>query len=143
MVEAMHGRSETEATAIGQLFGSALIQGGEAWMNAQKELLSGIEAMLESCLRLNRAALDTSARTLRKLHGYPSLAELFRLPQEWAAEYWQCAAAIVPAAAEEGVRAAQAAAIRPYEAAEAVRADIRVRREPARESATEAVTAAG
>jgi hypothetical protein len=141
MAEAMPSK-EADAATVGRLFGSALIQGGELWVNAQKELLANIGAMLEDWLQLNRAALETSSRTLHRLHEWQSLAGLFRLQQEWASDYWQWTAAAAPAAVDAGTRAAREAAIRSREPAEGVRADIRVKREPATESAAKAVTAA-
>jgi len=142
MAEAMPSKPEADAATVGRFFGSALVQGGEFWMNTQKELLANVGAMLEDWLQLSRTALDTSARTLRRLHEWQSLAGLLRLQQEWASDYWQWAAAAVPAAAEPGASAAREATARSREPAEAARADIRVRREPTAESAAKAMTAA-
>jgi hypothetical protein len=139
MPEAMLSKPEADAAAIGRLFGSALIQGGELWMNIHEELLANFGAMLEGWLQLNRAALDTSARTLRKFHEYPSLAELFQLPQEWASEYWRWTATTASAAAEDSIRVTRSLAAH---AREAARADIQVRPAPVTPAVAEAVSAA-
>jgi hypothetical protein len=141
MAEAMSSK-EADAATIGRLFEAALIQGSELWINTQKELLANIGAMLEDWLQLNRATLDTSSRTLRRLHEWQSLAGLFRLQQEWASDYWQWTAAAVPAAVDAGTRTARETAVRSREPAEAARTDIRVRREPATESAAKTTTTA-
>jgi hypothetical protein len=140
MAEAMSSK-EADAATIGRLFEAALIQGSELWINTQKELLANIGAMLEDWLQLNRATLDTSSRTLRRLHEWQSLAGLLRLQQEWASDYWQWTGAAAPAA-EAGARTAREAAVGAREPAGTVRADIRVRRESAAESAATATTAA-
>jgi hypothetical protein len=138
MAEAMPSKPEADAATVGRLFGSTLVQGGELWMNTQREMLANIGAMLEDWLQLNRAALDASARTLRRLHEWQSLAGLLRLQQEWVSDYWQWTGA----AAEAGARTAREAAVGAREPAGTVRADIRVKRETATESAAKAVTAA-
>ncbi|HJU16844.1 MAG TPA: hypothetical protein VJ770_10280 [Stellaceae bacterium] len=141
MTDAMHSKPEGEVAAIGRLFGSALVQGSEFYMNTHKELLANLGVMLEGWLQLNRATFNNSSRMLQRLQECQSLGELLRLQQEWASDYWQWTAATVPAAADSAP-AAQRAMARPREPAETARADIRVRREPATENAAARATAA-
>jgi hypothetical protein len=137
MTEAKSGKPETDA-AIGELFAAALLREGELWMNTHKELLAGVAALTESWRQLHRAALDAFARAL---DAYSDPAALFRLQQEWMSSFWGWAAAAAPAGAEDGVHVAREAASRSREPVEAGRADILVRRQPAK-SAAEAATAA-
>jgi hypothetical protein len=139
MPETISSKPQANTATIGRLFGSALIQGGELWMNTHKELLASIGAMLEDWLLLNRAALDASSRTLQKLHASPSLAELFQLPQEWASEYWRWTVTTASVATEDSIRVTRSLAAH---AREAARTDIQVKPEPVSPPAAEAVAAA-
>jgi hypothetical protein len=142
MVEAMPSKPEADAAAIGQLFGSALIQAGELWMNTQRELLANIGAVMDGWVQLHRAALDTSSRALQRLHECRDLAELFGMQREWVSDYWQWAAAAVPAIGRDSASTVQTAIVGAREPAETGRADIQVRREPATKSGAEPATAA-
>jgi hypothetical protein len=93
MIEATQRSSDNATLMIGKLMGSAV--------DAQKELLSGLEAIVAGWFERQRDALDTSARSLRKMYECRNLADLLRFQQDLVSSYLEWGVAEMRAAGRD------------------------------------------
>lgn len=71
--------------AYAQIFGAALLRDAHAWTRLQCELLSGVEALWDECIRRQNEAVATSARLLHRLYEGSTAVELAQIQRDWLA----------------------------------------------------------
>jgi len=84
MNHAIHAQMlDTGFEPIGTLVGSVFVKGAELLMDAQGELLAGMEAMMTERIRRQREVLDVSNRSIQKLCGCRNFFDLVLAQHEW------------------------------------------------------------
>ena len=82
--------ARTESAVSGNMPGVAIataaLYEAEAWVRAQRELVSGIAMLWTDWLKRRREAIDASIRPLQQMLDRRSLADLSEIQQQWLAD---------------------------------------------------------
>src|SRR5215472_1093266 len=89
--------SNSEATLIGIILGSALIKEAEMWTRAQSDFLVRTEAMMNDWMQRQREVFNASSRLLQRLCESHNIIDVVQAQQEWASECVQWTASEIRA----------------------------------------------
>jgi len=78
--------SNSEATLIGIILGSALIKEAEMWTRAQSDFLVRTEAMMNDWMQRQREVFNASSRLLQRLCESHNIIDVVQAQQEWASD---------------------------------------------------------
>ena len=80
---------------------AAVARQAEVWASAQRELLSGIEAMWTGWMQRRREAFDASTRSLTEICECRNLVDVVQIQQQWLADAVRRTASDVSALADD------------------------------------------
>jgi hypothetical protein len=68
---------------------SAMVTGGDAWMESHAELLEQIDQISRRWLQSQREAIDATRQSIAELQRARDLSDVMRVQQDWLAGTWQ------------------------------------------------------
>ena len=92
MTEANQVTGARSGIVPGAVVGSAFLKEAEAWMSAQGEILSVMEAVVADWVRRRREAIDALSRSLQKMCECRNPVDFVRTQQDWLCDTIQWAA---------------------------------------------------
>jgi hypothetical protein len=87
--------------ALGSDTAAAVAHQAEAWARAQRELLSGVEAMWTGWMQRQHEALDASTQSLTQICECRNLVDVVQLQQQWLTDAVRRTASNVSALAND------------------------------------------
>ena len=76
--------SEAKSNAIP--IGSAFVKQAELWMDAQGDVLSGVETMITGWAQRQRQVIEASSRSMQRLCEARSMFDLLQAQHEWLSD---------------------------------------------------------
>lgn len=70
-------------TAYGDAIASVILRETALWTDAQREMLSGVEAMWADWLKRRREAVEATSRSMQRIMMSRNLSELAEAQQDW------------------------------------------------------------
>ena len=104
--------SSADRGSAGLPVGSVFIKEAELWMDAQGDLLTGIESIAANWMRRQRQAFEASSRAVRKMYDARNLLDLLQAQHEWVSDCLNWTASEIRAVGEDTTSISRAAAER-------------------------------
>jgi len=76
----------TEAKSNAIPAGSAFVKQAELWMNAQGDVLTGVETMLNGWAQRQRQVFEASSRSMQRMCEARNMFDLLQVQHEWLSE---------------------------------------------------------
>ena len=86
MAEFNRSEDARSGMAPGSETAAAVARQAEVWASAQRELLSGVEAMWTGWMQRRREAFDASTRSLTQICECRNLVDVVQIQQQWLAD---------------------------------------------------------